>query len=191
AGGCHRRRSKYIGGSVPKTEHSRGACNQRKNLDHGHHQNNFEHSTICASRVSPISESRRSSSRASAWRWRARERRVATSAWACRQRRITLFHDTAVIRGWRSTRVSMRHLLAQSVFTHSGDTYLNQGSTNSGSFDTHTYHGWGEWLCVDGLGRRPRISRGCPPWFTARRRSRARSEPADDWSPLGRFRDRK
>src|SRR4051794_36898485 len=40
------RRSKYIGGSVRKTQHSRGLRNRRKNLDHGHHQKSFEHSTI-------------------------------------------------------------------------------------------------------------------------------------------------
>src|SRR5437868_760476 len=77
---CQRRRSKYIGGSVPKIEHSRGVRNRRKNLYHGHHQNSFEHSIICACRVIPISASRRSSSRASALRWHARERHAAITS---------------------------------------------------------------------------------------------------------------
>src|SRR5207302_518954 len=77
---CQRRRSKYIGGSVPKIEHSRGGRNRRKNLYHEHHQNSFEHSIICACRVTPTSASRRSSSRASALRWRARERHAAISS---------------------------------------------------------------------------------------------------------------
>src|SRR5205823_13106933 len=57
---CQRRRSKYIGGSVPKIEHGRGGRNRRKNLYHEHHQNSFEHSIICACRVTPTSASRRS-----------------------------------------------------------------------------------------------------------------------------------
>ena len=79
-----------------------------------------------------------------------------------------------------------RHLLAQSPFMHNlvirneiRDRQILRDS------DTHRYHGCCQWLCLDGLGRRPRISRGRSPRLVARRRSRARFEPAHDRPPPG------